>query len=81
MLTLRERLFLLASQALNALCFAGDPDETLSARAWRQRADPVWRARAARLDRWLGTDHCFNSHVSQLLRASRRLVPKTKGSR
>lgn len=51
---LREKLWLLASQAVNVV-LGGDPDESLSARAWReQRLDWV-----ARIDRVLGNGHCY----------------------
>lgn len=71
-LTLRERLWLLASQAVNAVFFDGDPDESLSARCWRLRADSVWAARRARIDSWLGQDHCMNVYLAQALREMHR---------
>jgi hypothetical protein len=81
-LPLRARLLLLASQAVNAVCYAGDPSEPLSARAWRERADPAWARRMARIDRWLGADHCMNAFLAQVLREMHRAAssPKTQGS-
>jgi hypothetical protein len=69
---LRDRLWLLVSQAVNTLFFAGDPDESLSARAWRQRDNGAGRMRA-RIDRWLGQGHCQRVYELQVQRARSRL--------
>jgi hypothetical protein len=80
-LPLRKRLWLLASQAVNAIFFAGDPAESLSSRAWRQRGEPAWDRRRARIDRFLGTDHCMNVYLSQALREMHRAArPNPQGS-
>lgn len=79
-LSMRERLFLLASQAVNAVFFDGDPDESLSARCWRLRADPVWSARRVRIDRLLGEDHCMNTYLAHALREMHRAARPSKGS-
>jgi len=68
---LREKLWLLVSQAVNA-ALGGDPDESLSARAWReQRLDWV-----ARIDRVLGNGHCKAVHLAQVQRALARVSVK-----
>jgi hypothetical protein len=51
---LRVKLGLLLSQSVNALAFCGDPDESLSARAWREQREGWIR----RIDRFLGAGHC-----------------------
>jgi hypothetical protein len=80
-LPLRKRLWLLASQAVNAIFFAGDAEESLSARCWRLRSDPVWSRRRERLDRYLGENHCMNVYLSQMLREMHRAArPKPQGS-
>lgn len=74
---LRDRLWLLVSQAVNALAFGGDPDESLSARAWRQRADPAWAGRQERIDRALrywGANHCERVYLLQRERERARLA-------
>ena len=68
-----DRLWLLVSQALNALCFSGDPDESLSARSYRQgQTDATWAARRARIDRALGAGHCKAVYELQLQRQKAR---------
>lgn len=59
---LRKRLWILMSQAVNALFFSGDPDESLSARAWRQRHHDDFQRMHQRIDRWLGHGHCMRAH-------------------
>jgi hypothetical protein len=65
------RLATLASQTLNVLLFDGNPDESVSARAYRKgvvEGDPVW-ARARRwIDRvfWWEPDHCHKAHQHDL---------------
>lgn len=68
------KLFLLASATLNVLFFGGDPDESLSARAWRQR-DSGWARARARIDRalaWVGPDHCRRVYDAQVARENAR---------
>lgn len=48
-----EKLWLLLSQCVNVL-MGGDPDESLSARAWRQKRIK-W---VGRIDAVLGKGHC-----------------------
>lgn len=64
---LRDRLWLLMSQSVNALVFRGDPDESVSARADREN----WPSRK-RIDRWLGAGHCAAVRRMQLEREQRR---------
>jgi len=65
---LREKMWLLASQAVNVV-LGGDPDESLSARAWReQRLDWV-----ARIDRVLGNGHCYAVFIQQRKRQHARV--------
>lgn len=65
---LRDRLWLLASQAVNALAFGGHPDESLSARAWREQ----WPKGINRIDAWLGAGHCAAVYLQHLSRIERR---------
>jgi hypothetical protein len=66
---LHHRLWILLSQAVNSLIFGGDPDETLSCRAWREQ----WPKGRARIDRWLGTNHCKATYlVSKQREAARK---------
>jgi hypothetical protein len=62
---LRCRLWTLISQAINSLWFNGDPDETLSARAWREQ-------RHHRIDWWLGDEHCEQAFEKQRKRQEAR---------
>jgi hypothetical protein len=58
-------LGLLVSQAVNALCFGGDADESLSARCHRER----WPNGERRIDAVLGKGHCarvWSAHVSRI---------------
>ena len=65
---LRDRLWLLASQTVNALVLAGDPDESVSARAWREN----WPRGRAHIDRWLGANHCRDVFNAQRAREQAR---------
>jgi hypothetical protein len=65
------KLFLLLSASLNVVFFGGDPDESLSARAWRQRGQG-WDGARARIDRWLGEGHCQRVFTSQRTREQAR---------
>lgn len=67
---LRDRIGLLLSQALNALVFAGDADESVSARAWREQ----WPRGRARIDRVFGNRHCERVYLAQQARAGARLT-------
>lgn len=69
---LRDRVWLTLSQAVNAYCYDGDPDEALSARAYRKRNDG-WAVMHARLDRWLGGGHCEAVWHNQRARELARL--------
>jgi hypothetical protein len=73
---LRIRLLLLVSAAVNALFYGGHPDESLSARAWREREDPAWERRRVRIDqfftRWQGPDHCRKVWADQVKREEAR---------
>lgn len=67
---LRCRIWLLISQSINSLALHGDPDESLSARAWREG----WHAK---IDRWLGEGHCGRVWQDQLAREdARRTAPR-----
>jgi hypothetical protein len=71
-LSFRVRLLLVCSQAINALCCGGDPDESLSARAHRER----WPKGEARIDSLLrDPGHCAKVYRSQLARAAERQEP------
>jgi hypothetical protein len=69
---LRDRIWLLLSQAVNALWHGGHPDESLSARAWRERHVQEWAKRHERIDRWLGLGHCKGVHEAQRKREDAR---------
>ncbi len=68
-----RRLAVLASQTLNVLIFDGEPDETVSGRAWREGAvggNPVWERRRQIIDRAFALvgdhNHCRNSHEKDI---------------
>lgn len=68
-----EKVKLLASQAINSLFFGGEPDESLSAKAWRQRSlDPKLHRR---IDRWFGLGHCKRVFEAQERRIEDRKAP------
>ena len=56
-------------QGINAL-LAGDPDETLSARAWRQRHKPRWAVIGRMIDTifFWQKDHCKSAYHSEFKR-------------
>ena len=56
-------------QTINAI-LAGDPDETLSARAWRQRHKPRWAAIRYGIDAlfFWQSNHCERAYHSELFR-------------
>ena len=66
-MTFPEKLWLLLSQAVNVL-LGGDPDESLSARAWREDKT-AW---VARIDHMLGEGHCEAVHEQQTKRQHAR---------
>ena len=64
----------LISQTANVWIFGGNPDETISARAWREgqlMGCPVWKARRKRIDKFFARfgdfDHCRKSHEKDLV--------------
>ena len=63
-----EKLWLLLSQCVNVL-LGGDPDESLSARAWRQKRDK-W---ISRIDAVLGKGHCRAVMIEQMRRQHGRI--------
>lgn len=63
-----EKLGLLASQALNVV-LRGDPDESLSARAYRENRTS-W---IACIDAVLGRGHCYGVYLQQVVRARNRV--------
>lgn len=68
---MRAKLFFLASALVNVVFFQGDPDESLSARAWREGlrgSDDTRR----RIDRWFGPGHCEAAHRALLARQQAR---------
>jgi hypothetical protein len=70
------RLATLASQAANVLIFNGNPDESISARAWRrQDKNPRWAAARRIIDRiffWeLG--HCHRAYLLDVEHATQYL--------
>jgi lysozyme family protein len=73
-MTLFGRCWVLTSQAINALAFDGDPDESLSARCWRLRAFKGWGEMAQRIDKYLGAGHCQRAYDNQLAREAARKV-------
>ena len=70
-MTILNKLFWLASQALNVLAFGGDPDESLSARAWRQRANGYAKV-LARIDKVFGAGHCEWAYGVEQTRRTKR---------
>jgi len=67
-----ERVFVLISQAGNALLLFGNPDETISARCYRHRNDPYWDKAHDFVNKvfFWEEDHCYKSHVKDLYFAS-----------
>ena len=55
-----HKLSILVSQAANALLLNGNPDETVSARAYR--CDWEKTEKVINLIFWFDPDHCANSH-------------------
>jgi hypothetical protein len=54
----------IGSQILNVVAFGGSPNETVSGRAYRQRANPTWARREAWINRlFRDPDHCRSSHA------------------
>jgi hypothetical protein len=50
------------SQLLNAVVFAGDPNETVSGRVYRE--DRKWAVKIIDLLFFFQPDHCLESHVA-----------------
>lgn len=69
---MRRKLLLLLSMTLNVVFFRGDPDESLSARAWRQR-ERGWGRMRSRIDRFFGPDHCKGAYDAQRSRERARM--------
>jgi hypothetical protein len=66
-----KKLTVLFSQLLNVLFFNGQPDETVSGRAWREGellGDPVWSKRRKKIDAlfFWAPDHCLASHLKDV---------------
>jgi hypothetical protein len=55
-----HKFFILISQAANALLLNGNPDETVSARAYR--CDWETTEKIINIIFWFDPDHCANSH-------------------
>lgn len=65
-LSLRQKLCLLLSQAINTLFYDGDPSESLSGRAWRLAEDnQKWEDRMHFIDRCSSPGHCMRVHHAQ----------------
>jgi hypothetical protein len=70
-----SKLLTVASQTLNVILFDGEPDETISGRAWREGylgGNPVWEQRRRQIDAlflwWRGEhDHCRQSHEKDIV--------------
>ena len=64
----------LFSHILNVLVFNGDPQESLSARSWREQ---MWTQRYIdAFFRLFGEEHhCLNSHLDERLHARKVLEP------
>lgn len=59
--------------ALDQLCNAllgGDPDETISARAWRCKDDKIWKYMRIFIDKlfFWEKDHCQSSYIAECKR-------------
>ena len=63
-----ERIFVLLSQTGNAIFLYGNPDETISARCYRHRNEPIWSKAYEILNTvfFWDEDHCYESHVKDL---------------
>ena len=59
------------SQLLNALLFAGDPNETISGRVYRENRN--WAVRIIDLLFFFQVDHCLKSHVADRIFARKIL--------
>lgn len=70
-MTLWERIWLLLSQAVNALRYDGDPSESLSARCWRERNQPQWERRRQWVDSFFRR-FGQQSHCKDVLQAQRK---------
>lgn len=57
-----KKFFLWLSQGANMAFYGGDPDESVSARAYRQANVYFWQKRLQLIDEWLGLGHCKRSY-------------------
>ena len=64
-----KQVAIAVDQLANTL-LGGQPDETLSARAWRLRNKPYWKTFRKIIDFifFWDPDHCYTSYVSEVLR-------------
>jgi hypothetical protein len=62
------------SQLLNAVVLAGDPNETISGRAWREERKAV--VAAIDLLFFFQPEHCLNSHLADRIFARKILGDK-----
>jgi len=60
------KLGTLTSQAANALLFGGNPDESMSARAWRENR-PIYKV-INKIFFW-EDNHCRNAHLTDVQHA------------
>ena len=64
-----SNLIITLSQAVNSIVLFGDPNETVSARAWRARRDSkLWAAVVKVIDTvyFWEEDHCLVSHLADV---------------
>lgn len=69
-----QKLGSLLSQTINVLVFDGHPDESVSARSYRQgvlQGDPVWKKRSEWIDKifFWEPHHTFNAYKDDYERA------------
>jgi len=59
------RLFVLMSQIGNALLLYGNPDETISARCYRNKDNPYWGKAYLGVNKvfFWEENHCYESHL------------------
>lgn len=67
-----KKFFLWLSQGANMALYGGDPDESLSARAWRLREEPKWADIHRKIDSFLGLGHCKRASEQATKRSERR---------
>ena len=61
------RVLISLDQFINTL-FGGEPDETISAKLWRNRNKPICSILRKLVDKvfWLDPNHCETSYLSEL---------------